>query len=244
MFPLRDHNPTEIFPIFTIVIGLLTVAAWILIQGAGGQGALTGSVCMLGAVPADITGHVVGASEAVCDRASIGIGGMFTSMFLHGSWGHLIGNMWFLWVFGNNIEDSMGHLRFVGFYLLAGVAAAGAQVAMDPTSAVPMVGGSGAISGIMGAYLVLYPRARVQTFLFYIVIALPAWVILIEWLVLQVLSGFGSLGAEGGGIAFWAHVGGFVAGVIGVKLFQRPQLVQAKRDHVQLRPDQVRRLRW
>ena len=146
--------------------------------------------------------------------------------------------MWFLWVFGNNIEDSMGHLRFVAFYLLCGFAAAGAHLLSDPTSAVPTVGASGAISGVMGAYLLLYPRVRVQTLFFFVVyvtvIALPAWVLLIQWLVIQIISGFGTIGAEGGGVAFWAHVGGFVAGVIGIKLFERPRLVEAKREHVKL----------
>lgn len=243
MFPLRDHNPTEIFPIFTIVIGLLAVAAWILVQGAGGQAALTGSVCMLGAVPADITGHVVGASEAVCDRASIGLGGMFTSMFLHGSWGHLIGNMWFLWVFGNNIEDSMGHLRFVGFYLLAGLAAAGAQVAMDPTSAVPMVGASGAISGIMGAYLLLYPHARVDTLVGFWIVPLPAWMMLGYWMLLQ-LSGVLTPSAIGGGVAFGAHIGGFVAGLVLIPLFSNHKLVAAKRDGVVLAREDLDHSGW
>jgi membrane associated rhomboid family serine protease len=169
-------------------------------------------------------------------------------MFMHGGWGHLIGNMWFLWVFGNNIEDSMGHLRFVAFYLLCGFAAVGAHLASDPASAAPMVGASGAISGIMGAYLVLYPRVRVQTFFFlffYVsVVALPAWVLLVEWLVIQVVAGVGTLGGNEAGVAFWAHVGGFVAGVAAVKLFQRPQLVAAKRAHVKLRPDETRGLRW
>ena len=243
MFPLRDHNPTEIFPIFTIVIALLVVAAWILVQGAGGQPALTGSVCMLGAVPADITGHVIGASEAVCDRASIGIGGMFTSMFLHGNWGHLIGNVWFLWVFGNNVEDSMGHLRFVGFYLLTGLAAAGTQVAIDPSSAVPMVGASGAISGIMGAYLLLYPGVRVDTLVGFWIVPLPAWMLLGYWMLLQ-LSGVLTPSAIVGGVAFGAHIGGFVAGLVLIPLFSNHKLVAAKRDGVVLAPEDLDHRGW
>jgi membrane associated rhomboid family serine protease len=136
---------------------------------------------------------------------------------------HLIGNMWFLWLFGNNIEDSMTRPRFLVFYLLCGIGAALAQVLVDPRSIVPMVGASGAISGVMGAYLVLFPRVRVYTLLplgfFVTTVALPAWVMLIYWMVIQVVGGLGSIGAEGGGVAFFAHVGGFLAGVFLIKLF-------------------------
>ena len=135
-------------------------------------------------------------------------------MFLHGSWMHLLGNMWFLWLFGNNIEDSMTRPRFVAFYLLTGLGAALAQTVANPTSAIPMVGASGAISGVMGAYLVLFPRVRVFTVVFLgffiTTMALPAWVMLIYWVVLQLFGGFTSaLAPESGGVAFWAHVGGF-----------------------------------
>ena len=238
----------------TFVFIAMNTAVWLLVQGAGGAGFLE-SLCTYGAIPANLAGMLSAgaplelAPEMECRVGGLGWGTVVTSMFLHGGWGHLLGNMWFLWVFGNNIEDSMGHLRYVAFYLLCGVAAAAAHFATDPASTVPTVGASGAISGVMGAYLVLYPRVKVQTFIFLVfyvtVIALPAWVLLLEWLVIQVVAGVGTLGAaEGGGIAFWAHVGGFVAGVVGVKLFQRPQLVAAKRHHVQLGRDEVRRLRW
>jgi membrane associated rhomboid family serine protease len=162
-------------------------------------------------------------------------GNVLTSMFLHGSWMHLIGNMWFLWLFGNNIEDSMTRPRFVAFYLLAGLAAALAQVAANPASEVPMVGASGAISGVMGAYLVLFPRVRVFTVVplgFFIqTMALPAWMMLIYWAVLQVAGGVTSLGAEGGGVAFWAHLGGFAAGVVLVKVFERRDRMRAHASH-------------
>ena len=143
---------------------------------------------------------------------------VLTSMFLHGSWMHLLGNMWFLWLFGNNIEDAMSRLRFVVFYLLCGLAAALLQVVVEPASAIPMVGASGAISGVMGAYLVLFPRVRVFTLVplgfILTTIALPAWAMLIYWMVLQLAGGFVKIGGEpGGGVAFWAHVGGFIAGV-------------------------------
>jgi membrane associated rhomboid family serine protease len=160
---------------------------------------------------------------------------VMTSMFLHGSWMHLLGNMWFLWLFGNNIEDSMTRPRFVAFYLLAGLAAALAQVFANPASPVPMVGASGAISGVMGAYLVLFPRVRVFTLLplgFYITsIALPAWAMLLYWAFLQFFGGVTSIvGAQEGGVAFWAHLGGFLAGVVLVKLFERTEQLAAHRS--------------
>jgi membrane associated rhomboid family serine protease len=164
---------------------------------------------------------------------------VLTSMFLHGSWMHLIGNMWFFWIFGNNIEDSMGHLRFAVFYLVSGTIAALTQVALNPTSAVPMVGASGAISGIMGAYLILYPRVRVYVLLplvfIFTTIALPAWAMLGYWMLLQFLGGLQSLTGDGGGVAFGAHVGGFLAGALLIKLFSRPDYVEAHRGNWQPR---------
>lgn len=233
VFPLRDHNPTEIVPIFTVAIACLTAAAWWLLQGAGfSEEALYGSVCTLGVVPADLTG-VAPSGRVVCDAPSVGAATLLTSMFLHGSWGHLIGNLWFLWVFGNNIEDSMGHLRFLGFYLLTGLAAAGAQIALDPSSGVPMVGASGAISGVMGAYLVLYPRVRIDTWVGFFIIDVPAWGMLGYWMLLQLTGVLGPSG-PGGGVAFGAHVGGFIAGVALVPLFRNEKLVGAKQRGVVL----------
>jgi membrane associated rhomboid family serine protease len=145
---------------------------------------------------------------------------------------HLLGNMWFLWLFGNNVEDSMTRPRFVAFYLLTGLAAALAQVAAEPSSVVPMVGASGAISGVMGAYLVLFPRVRVYTMVplgfFFYSMALPAWVMLIYWGFLQLAGGVTSVvSAQQGGVAFWAHLGGFLAGVVLVKVFENPRRMQA-----------------
>jgi membrane associated rhomboid family serine protease len=162
-------------------------------------------------------------------------------MFMHGSWMHLIGNMWFLWVFGDNIEDSMGRVRFTIFYLLCGTTAALTQVALNPASGIPMVGASGAISGVMGAYLILYPRVRVFCLLFlgFFVtsIALPAWTMLLYWAAIQLVSGVvGLVAQESGGVAFAAHVGGFLAGVILIKLFARHDDVMAhQRDQWQPR---------
>jgi membrane associated rhomboid family serine protease len=167
-------------------------------------------------------------------------------MFLHGGWLHLIGNMWFLWIFGNNVEDSMGHIRFLLFYLICGAVAALAHVLSAPGSGIPTVGASGAISGVMGAYLLLYPRVRIYTLfiiIFFIrVIPVPAFVILLYWFAIQVLSGMSSM--AGAGVAFWAHIGGFVAGVVLVKLFENRQLVEARRKHVRLSPFEVQHRGW
>jgi membrane associated rhomboid family serine protease len=168
-------------------------------------------------------------------------------MFLHGSWMHLIGNMWFLWIFGNNVEDSMGHLRFLLFYLLSGLAAALAQVFVDPSSAIPMVGASGAISAIMGAYLVLFPRASVYTLfiivVFVRVIPLPAWVMLGYWIVIQVFSSM-AVPATGGGVAYAAHIGGFLAGVFLILFFRNPKLVAAKRSGIRLPRHEIEHGGW
>jgi membrane associated rhomboid family serine protease len=168
---------------------------------------------------------------------------LITSMFLHGGWMHLLGNMWFLWLFGNNIEDSMGRLRFLLFYLLTGLAAAFGQVVANPNSVIPMVGASGAISGVMGAYLILYPRVKVYVlvpiFIFFTSIALPAWMMLGYWFFLQLASGLVS-NNDMGGVAVWAHVGGFVAGVVLIKFFVRDEYVQAHRSS-RWRPQRVMR---
>ncbi|MCA9880105.1 MAG: rhomboid family intramembrane serine protease [Thermomicrobiales bacterium] len=172
---------------------------------------------------------------------------IFTSMFLHGGWSHIIGNMVFLYVFGDNIEDAMGHVQYLLFYLLCGIAAAALQIALDPTSAIPMIGASGAISGVMGAYLVLFPHGRVRALVFFgyfgQVILVPAWTMIGLWFGLQLLSAFASLGASGeGGVAFWAHVGGFIAGAVLVFLFRNRDAV-ARQNAVreqQAPPRQVR----
>jgi membrane associated rhomboid family serine protease len=153
----------------------------------------------------------------------------FTSMFLHGGWFHIIGNMWFLWVFGGNIEDAMGHGRFVGFYLLCGLVAAALQTASNPNSVMPMVGASGAIGGVMGGYLVQYPRARVLTMLvlgfFVRMVWVPAWLMLGYWFLLQFVGGLPALGSDEPGVAFAAHIGGFVAGMALILVFRNPRLV-------------------
>lgn len=149
----------------------------------------------------------------------------FTAMFLHEGWGHVLGNMWFLFIFGDNIEDYLGHFKYLVFYLLAGLFADAAQIAIYPNSHIGMVGASGAIAGVLGAYFLLYPRARVLTWFFVFVLYLPAWIVLGEWFVIQFFSGAAALsvmeqtGKEVGGVAFFAHIGGFISGIIMIKIF-------------------------
>ncbi len=219
------------------------MGAWLLFQGAGGTLSLALSVCNWGLIPGELTASLAPGTatplgdDLVClTDPGRAYGNVISSMFLHGSWMHLIGNMWFLWLFGNNIEDSMTRPRFLAFYLLTGLAAALAQVLADPSSAVPMVGASGAISGVMGAYLVLFPRVRVFTMVplgfMFTNVALPAWVMLLYWAFLQFAGGVTSVVAEGqGGVAFWAHIGGFAAGVVLVKLFERRDRVASHESH-------------
>lgn len=238
MFPYHDENQTQRFAIVTLAIIAACVVTWVVVQGAGAELPLMASVCNYGLIPAELTlsappgdGFPIGDGLVCLTDPGRQASHLITSMFLHGSWMHLLGNMWFLWLFGNNIEDSMTRPRFIVFYLACGLAAAALQVAADAGSIVPMVGASGAISGVMGAYLVLYPRVRVFTMVplgFYMTsVALPAWVMLLYWAFLQLVSGVGSIGREGGGVAFWAHIGGFIAGVALVKLFARSDRVAA-----------------
>jgi membrane associated rhomboid family serine protease len=244
VFPYHDENQTQRTAYVTLTLIALNVLAWVLVQGAGSAGPLAQSVCELGLIPGELTASLPAGTRFPMGEGLVCVtdpGRQFTnlvtSMFLHGSWMHLLGNMWFLWLFGNNIEDSMTRPRFIAFYLLCGLAAALAQVFANPSSAVPMVGASGAISGVMGAYLVLFPRVRVFTVVplgFFITsIPLPAWVMLIYWAALQVFGGVTSItAAQTGGVAFWAHLGGFLAGVVLVKLFERPDRVaQHKSRH-------------
>jgi membrane associated rhomboid family serine protease len=242
MFPISDDNPTLRTPVMTLGVLVVTWAVWFFVQGAGAPFPLAVSVCDLGFVPGEVSrmaplglgvplGVVDGQPLAcVVDNQPINWLTPILSIFLHGSWGHIIGNSLYLWVFGNNVEDSMGRGRFVAFYLLTGVAAAMAHLAVDPTSPVPTVGASGAISGIMGAYLVLYPRVRVRTYIPPIFLfRFPAWLVLILWFGSQVVSGLPELSPLrreiSGGVAVWAHVGGFIAGALLARWFENPELV-------------------
>ena len=239
MFPYKDENPTELFPYVTIGIIALNVLAWLFLEGMGSAGPLAHAVCRYGLIPGELLRTVpVGTRVPLAPGVSCVLGrpdylSVLTSMFTHGGWLHIIGNMWFFWVFGNNIEDAMGHGRFIVFYLLCGVVAAGAQVLMAPQSAVPMVGASGAISGVLGAYLLLYPRVRVHVLVFLgffvTTIVVPAYLMLGYWALLQVLGGLPSLGGRDvGGVAFFAHIGGFLAGLLLIRLFMREDYVAAR----------------
>src|SRR4026207_1731371 len=238
MFPYRDDNPTLKTPFVTLILIGINVAVWVLVQGMGAEPLLSRSVCELGLIPGEFLGRLPEGYTLPMSRTTVcvitGEPSWFTpliSMFLHGGWFHLIGNMWFLWVFGNNVEDSMGRARYLAFYLLCGLAAAATQTFMSPNSIVPMVGASGAISGVMGAYVILYPRVRVHMLVFLFVfvtrIVVPAYLMLGYWFLLQLLGGSAAQGE--GGVAFWAHVGGFVAGAALIALFKDPELVARHR---------------
>lgn len=220
MFPIHDDNPIDIIPFVTYAIfgTCIAVFLWQFSSGPSGQNEI---VYALGVTPAALFGHAELPQELVWVPTYATV---FTSMFLHGGWMHLIGNMLFLWVFGNNIEASMGHVKFVIFYLLCGVAAVMAQGLPDTQSTIPMIGASGAISGLLGAYLLLYPRARVTViipiFIIIQTVKVPALVVLGIWFLIQLFSSF-SAGYGGGGVAFGAHIGGFIAGMVLIPLFKK-----------------------
>jgi len=224
MIPLRDDQPRFSTPYVTYFLIALNLIIYLFQSTLDPQSSQV-LAFQLGFTPSHVTGFLNGTGNL--DLISVLLP-FLTSMFLHGNWLHVIGNMWFLWIFGDNIEDHMGHSRYLAFYLLSGIAAATAEVVLTPHVRVPTVGASGAIAGVLGAYFILYPRARVFTwfppiFFFY----LPAWAMLGFWFALQFFSGATTRSAsygQSGGIAFWAHVGGFVAGIVLVKILpQRPQ---------------------
>ena len=212
MIPLRDVIPSRTTPYITVTIIGLNALAWLY------ELALPGNLLPLflqfyGVVPANF-------------HAS----SLITSMFLHGSWSHVLGNMWYLWIFGDNVEDRVGHGRFIVFYLLCGFAAAIGQTVMDPDSTLPMIGASGAIAGVMGAYFVLYPKSRVLTLIpliiFWEVIEIPATFLLGFWFLMQLFSAGAiavTANSAGGGVAFMAHVAGFICGVGGIFIFRQRQ---------------------
>jgi membrane associated rhomboid family serine protease len=237
VFPLRDDNPKLLTPYATLALITLTVLSWLMLQGAGNEPQLSATVCTLGIVPGELLQLLpAGTSLQLAPNLFCTMDDTpnwytaITYMFMHGGWMHLLGNLWFLWVFGRGVEDSMGPLRFIVFYLVCGLAAAGVQIAFAPASAIPMVGASGAIGGVMGAYLMLYPKVRVTMliflFIFITTVRIPAMFMLIYWFAIQFIGGLGSIGNNVGGVAFWAHVGGFVAGAAVVWLFVKPELLR------------------
>lgn len=223
MFPIRDDNPQINKPVATYAIIGLNAVAWFALQGMGFGDQLHASVCHYGLIPADLFSSN---TSGPCGPNGMGWAGLFSSMFMHGSWMHILGNMWFMWIFGGNVEDSMGPVRFTLFYLLSGLAAAAAQIVSDTGSTIPMVGASGAIGGVMGAYIVLFPKVKVHLLVMFIItFRVPAIAMLGYWIVVQLLGGISSLGTSGGGVAFWAHVGGFAAGAALVWVFKDEELL-------------------
>jgi len=236
MFPLKDDNPISITPFVTWALIAINVLIYLYQFFLLGPQASELFAFQYGAIPAVVVGQQ---SLPVNIAAIPPVLSVFTSMFLHGGLMHLVGNMWFLWIFGNNIEEAMGHLRFIAFYLICGVLASWSHIASDPGSILPSIGASGAIGGVMGAYIMLYPRARVYTFIFLFffirILYIPAGIILGYWFFIQIVSGSMSGGQEGGGVAFWAHIGGFVAGVLLVGLFKKRNVHFFNRPHTHTR---------
>ena len=217
MIPLRDVIPSRTTPYITITIIALNAIAW-LFEISLPHDALNEFLTIYGVVPAYFAWPT-----------------LITSMFLHGGWMHVIGNMWYLWIFGDNVEDRVGHGRFIVFYLLCGIAAAAGQVVVDPNSTLPVIGASGAIAGVMGAYIVLYPHSRIlMLFPFpFFLYELPALFFLGFWFLMQFLSGVGALreigaGDMSGGVAFWAHIAGFIVGFVLIRVMRRPERMEVE----------------
>lgn len=226
MFPIRDDNPQLTTPYVTYGLVAANIIAWLLLQGFGEQPQLSQSICQYGFIPADFLGNHI-SQRSFCPIDNVpNWESLLSAMFMHGGWMHLIGNMWFLWIFGNNVEDAMGPIRFLVFYILCGIAAALCQMLADTHSSIPMVGASGAIGGVMGAYIVLYPKVHVHMFFYFTTFAIPAFAMLGYWIGVQVIGGLNSLSGQQGGVAFWAHIGGFIAGAILVFMFKNNSLLQ------------------
>jgi membrane associated rhomboid family serine protease len=222
LIPLRDANPTRRTPVVTLafIVACFVAFAWELGLQASSEASLNAFITEWGVVPAELVAAWEGGRPLLQEVLTL-----FSSQFLHGGWLHLLGNMLYLWIFGNNVEDRLGRGRFIVFYLGGGVAAGLAQTAIDPGSEIPLIGASGAIAATLGAYLVLFARARITTLVFlgffYQLINVPAIIVLGFWFVLQLLDGLASLGttSTGGGVAFFAHIGGFIAGALLVRVF-------------------------
>jgi membrane associated rhomboid family serine protease len=228
MIPIYDDNPQHRTPIVTYALIAANFTVWLFLQNAGFGAEFEHSICKYGFIPAQFLG-----SQLPTDcpfQGSLSTLNLLNSIFMHGGWMHILGNMLFLWIFGGNIEDAMGRSRFIVFYLTCGFAASFAQLLANPNSIIPMVGASGAIGGLMGAYIILFPRAQVKVlvpiFFIFTVVAVPSFVMLGIWFALQLFDGLNAIGASSsGGVAFWAHVGGFVVGAAGVYLFKDDELL-------------------
>lgn len=231
MIPLRDDNPTRSVPVVTIMLIVANILVFLYQMSIG----LGTSAFQYGLIPAELVHHANYAYGGRGTELPPGVGvynldpawlTVFSSMFMHGSFMHILGNMWYLWIFGNNVEDAMGKGRFLAFYLLSGIAAAALQIVLGPSSHIPMVGASGAIAGVLGAYLLLYPGSRVLSLIplgfVWFTREIPAWVVLGFWFVLQLISGLGAIGMQqSGGVAYAAHVGGFIFGLLFGRLMGR-----------------------
>jgi membrane associated rhomboid family serine protease len=223
MLPLKDDQPRYSKPYVTWFLIALNILIYFFQwsqQIADPRGAVQFEN-QFAEIPAHLASFLGGSHRYTLGQVVLPF---FTSMFLHGGWAHVLGNMWFLYIFGDNVEDYLGHFQYLIFYMLAGLIAMTTQAAIYLHSNVPTVGASGAIAGVLGAYFILYPRARVLTWFFVFVIYLPAWIVLGEWFVLQFLAGASALstaamGRDVGGVAVWAHVGGFIAGIVMIKIF-------------------------
>ncbi|GAB4178698.1 MAG: rhomboid family intramembrane serine protease [Calditrichia bacterium] len=224
MFPLKDTIPSKTFPVINYLLIALNVLIWFF-ETSLSQEQLQEFIHLFGAIPARF--HWIAVLDIQTMIAKYYP--LFTSMFLHGSWFHLLGNMWFLWIFGDNVEDAMGHVRYLIFYMLCGIIAGLTHIHLNPESIVPTVGASGAIAGVMGAYVLLYPRAKIITlifiFIFIDIVELPAFFYLGLWIFMQFIQGTVSflLPPDVGGVAWWAHIGGFLGGFLLVYLFKKPQ---------------------
>jgi membrane associated rhomboid family serine protease len=219
MLPIKDDQPRYSEPYVTWFLIALNLLIF-LFESTLNQRDLSRMIHEFGVVPYHSAVLLGGSPRYSLQQVVLPY---FTSLFLHGSWMHVIGNMWFLYIFGDNVEDFLGHFKYLAFYLLCGVLAMGTQVLVSLHSSVPALGASGAIAGVLGAYFVVYPRARVLTWFFVFVLWVPAWVILGYWFVLNFLSGTATVlsvqSQNMGGVAFWAHVGGFIAGMLLVRVF-------------------------
>ncbi len=221
MFPIKDINPRHRFPIITVLIIIINIFIFFVEIKMGPY--LDRFITHYGLIPITITKGIIESSLSLRDLSTF-----FSAMFLHGGWMHLIGNMLYLWIFGDNVEDKLGHLRYLLFYLLCGIGASFVHILIDPFSNIPTIGASGAISGVLGAYMLLFPRARVLTiipiFLFIQIAELPAFILIGFWFIIQFFQGLLSLGFQSdgmGGVAWWAHIGGFIFGMFLIFPFRK-----------------------
>jgi membrane associated rhomboid family serine protease len=253
VFPLKDNIPTHSFPVVTVALMVVNVLAYFFFQhgeitlGDPSNAAYVNNLWDYAYIPRELTDGVqcqpAGSVGVRCTHEDSGLPALyitvFTSLFMHGGLLHLAGNMLFLWIFGNNVEDSMGPVKFLIFYLLAGLAATGLQTVIDTSSAVPNIGASGAIAGVLGGYLLLFPRARVVTVIFIIffftIVELPAMIFLVIWFGQQILFGYLGLTSgtgDGGGVAYFAHIGGFAFGLLAIRLFASERRRQRQIERV------------